>query len=158
MNKEKSIQLLNSLIEVNNERIESYETATIETDETDLKVLFPLFKQTSELCKSELIDEIYDLGGTPTREIKATNKLFNFLMDLKAMFSGNYRKATLNVCLHTDDEVINTYRRALKDNQENISTYQRIMINAQQRLLKTDYARIIALSNKSNKYLFMVNR
>ncbi len=128
---------------------------TIETYETDLKVLFPLLKQTKELCKSKLIDEIYDLGGIPTKEIKATSKFF---MDLKAMLTGSYRKAMLNVCSHNEDEVINAYRRALKNNLEDISTYQRIMINAQQRLVKTDYARIIALCNKSNKYLFMVNR
>ncbi|WP_309959314.1 MULTISPECIES: DUF2383 domain-containing protein [unclassified Arcicella] len=104
------------------------------------------------------MDEIYDLGGIPTKEIKATSKFFKFFMDLKAMLTGNYRKAMLNVCSHNEDEVINAYRRALKNNLEDIFTYQRIMINAQQRLVKTDYARIIALCNKSNKYLFMVNR
>ena len=145
INKEKSIEQLNSLIKLNNERVKGYETG--------LKV-----KQISECCISELIDEMYDFGGKPTKERTLTSKFFNFLRNTKTMLSGNYRKAMLNVCLHNEEEIINSYRRALKDNIANIFIYQRIMFNAQQRLLKTDYARIIALNNKSNKYLFMISR
>jgi len=142
INKEKSIERLNSLIELDNESLESYGI-----DETGLKV-----KPTSKYFKKELIDEMYDMGDEPTKERTSTNNFFDFLSKLKTMLSGNCRKAILNVCLHSEEEIINTYRKALKDNLANISTYQRIMINAQQRLLRVDYARIIALNNKSDKY------
>ena len=37
MNTEKSIEILNSLIQINNDRIQGYETASKETEEVDLK-------------------------------------------------------------------------------------------------------------------------
>ena len=55
MNKEKSIDVINSLIEINNDRIEGYETASKETQEADLKSVFSQFAKTSEKCKLELI-------------------------------------------------------------------------------------------------------
>ena len=40
MDNKKSIDVLNTLIEINNDRIEGYETASKETDEPDLIKLF----------------------------------------------------------------------------------------------------------------------
>jgi hypothetical protein len=40
MEKEKTIEVLNTLITINNDRIEGYDTAAKETDEYDLKNLF----------------------------------------------------------------------------------------------------------------------
>uniref|UniRef100_UPI0025C47882 YtxH domain-containing protein n=1 Tax=Marinilabilia sp. TaxID=2021252 RepID=UPI0025C47882 len=51
---EKAIEVLNSLITINNDRIEGYETASNETEEPDLKNLFAQFISTSQKCKKEL--------------------------------------------------------------------------------------------------------
>ena len=44
MDNEKTLDVFNTLIEINNDRIEGYETATAETEEQDLKVLFSQFQ------------------------------------------------------------------------------------------------------------------
>ncbi len=49
--KAKAIEVLNSLITINNDRIEGYETASKETEEHDLKTLFAQFISTSRKCK-----------------------------------------------------------------------------------------------------------
>jgi hypothetical protein len=48
MAKEKTIEVLNTLITINNDRIEGYETAAKETEKQDLKVLFAQFSSTSQ--------------------------------------------------------------------------------------------------------------
>jgi hypothetical protein len=65
MNKEKTIEALNTLVVINNDRIEGYQTAATETEQKDLKELFLLFQVTSQKCKKELVAEITNLGGTP---------------------------------------------------------------------------------------------
>ena len=62
MENEKTIAVLNSLITINNDRIEGYETAAKETEEQDLKTLFAQFSSTSEKCRKELTDEVSKLG------------------------------------------------------------------------------------------------
>ena len=46
MENEKTIAVLNTLITINNDRIEGYETASKETEEQDLKALFAHFTAT----------------------------------------------------------------------------------------------------------------
>lgn len=47
MDNEKQIEVLNSLIIINNDRIEGYKTAGAEAKETDLKMLFSDLMETS---------------------------------------------------------------------------------------------------------------
>ena len=53
MENETTIAVLNTLITINNDRIEGYETASKETEEQDLKTLFAQFSSTSQKCKHE---------------------------------------------------------------------------------------------------------
>ena len=69
---EKTISLLNGLIEINNDRIEGYERAAKETDESDLKSLFMSMADESRGHRSELISEVIGLGGTPAEGTTAS--------------------------------------------------------------------------------------
>lgn len=62
MEHEQTLEALNKLVQINNERIEGYHTALKETDENDLKNLFTLFAQTSEKNKADLSAEIRRSG------------------------------------------------------------------------------------------------
>lgn len=48
MENEKTIDVLNTLVKINNDRTEGYETALKETDESELKALFAEFARTSQ--------------------------------------------------------------------------------------------------------------
>jgi len=50
----KSAEVLNSLLTINNDRIQGYKTAIDETTDADLKSLFSQFIQTSQSAKKEL--------------------------------------------------------------------------------------------------------
>lgn len=75
MNKDKTIDVLNKLIVINNDRIEGYETATEDTEQADLKVLFKKLQQTGQKCKTELVSEVNRLDGTPEEGTRLTGKV-----------------------------------------------------------------------------------
>jgi len=142
MEKEKTIEVLNTLITINNDRIEGYETAAKETEEQDLKTFFSDLKQTSLHCNKELLDEVTKLGGTPTEGTKTTGKFFRVWMDVKAALTGKDRKAILNSCEYGEDVAKDTYEKALENDAENLSAEQQTMIKSQHNLLVADHNKV----------------
>ncbi len=142
MEKEKTIDVLNSLITINNDRIEGYETASKETEEQDLKTLFAQFILTSQKCKRELVNEVTKLGGQPSEGTKNTGKFFRVWMDVKAALTGKDRKMILESCEYGEDVAVNTYNKTLRDNSTDLSAEHQTLLNAQQSLIKADHDRV----------------
>lgn len=144
MDKAKTIDVLNMLIEINNDRIEGYETASKETDENELKTLFAGFIATSKKCKQELVQQVLNLGGTPEEGTRITGKFFRVWMDVKAALTNKDRKAILNSCEYGEDVAVKTYDKALSDSG-NVSSITYELIESQYILIKNDHNRIIVL-------------
>lgn len=145
MKKEKTIEVLNTLITINNDRIEGYETASNETEEEDLKALFAQFSATSQKCKQDLKMEVSKLGGTPAEGTRASGKFFRVWMDVKAALTGKDRKFILNSCEYGEDMAKETYEKALENDMENLSAEQQTMIKAQHVLLVADNKKVKAM-------------
>ncbi len=145
MEKEKTIEVLNTLITINNDRIEGYETASKETDEFDLKTLFERFIATSQKCKQELVREVNMLGGEEAEGTKVSGKFFRAWMDVKAALTGNDRKTILDSCEYGEDEALDTYEDVLEDDLEHLSAGQKTMIFAQKSLLRADHDHVKSL-------------
>lgn len=141
MNTEKSIDILNSLIQINNDRIEGYETASKEADETDLKTLFSHFTETSLKCKADLVAEVKKLGGTPTEGTTTSGKFFRVWMDIKSAVTGSDRKAIINSCEYGEDVAVQTYNDALA-HSEDLSAEQLMMIKEQHSAIKANHDKI----------------
>lgn len=138
MENRKTVDVLNTLIEINNDRMEGYETASKETEEHDLKNLFSRLIKTSSECKEELIEEVERLGGTPIEGTRITGKFFRTWMDVKAALTGKDRKAILNSCEYGEDVAVDTYNKALKNDYEQLGVEQRAMIEEQRELIFAD--------------------
>lgn len=145
MKNEKTIDVLNSLITINNDRIEGYKTATEETEEFELKSLFAGFILTSEKCKRELVKEVTILGGEIAEGTKISGKFFRVWMDVKAALMGKNRKVILNSCEFGEDEAKQTYENALQDNLEDLSSEHQAMIRNQEQVMQADRNHIKAL-------------
>ncbi|MFM2230428.1 MAG: hypothetical protein RL607_1686 [Bacteroidota bacterium] len=142
MDNEKTIAVLNTLITINNDRIEGYETAAKETEEQDLKTFFSGLKQTSENCNKELSQEVVRLGGTASDGTKASGKFFRVWMDVKAALTGKDRKAILDSCEYGEDVAKDTYKDALENDLEHLSDEQQTMIKEQHALLVADHDKV----------------
>ncbi|WKK74736.2 PA2169 family four-helix-bundle protein [Marivirga salinae] len=145
MENKKAIDALNSLITINNDRIEGYENASEVTEEKDLKTLFAKFIATSQKCKQELIREVETMGGEIADGTKVTGKFFRAWMDVKAAITGKDRKAILNSCDNGDDKAIETYNDVIEDETEHLNTEQKNMIIAHKSLIKSDQDHVKSL-------------
>lgn len=147
MKREDTIEVINSLITINNDRIEGYETASKETEEPDLKSLFSQFISTSQRCKQELVSEVHLLGGQASEGTTTSGKFFRVWMDLKAALTGKDRKAILNSCEYGEEKAIETYDKVIQNELKHLSAEQHFMINTQKSLLRADHDRVKALRN-----------
>lgn len=142
MEKNKAIDVLNSLITINNDRIQGYETAMDETEDQDLKIMFGEFMQTSQKCKQELISEVNLLGGTPEEGTRVDGKIYRMWMDFKAAITGKDRKAILNSCEYGEDVAVNTYENVLEDKSSDLTPDQEALVSKQYNKIKADHNKI----------------
>lgn len=142
MQNEKTIEVLNKLITINNDRIEGYETATKETEESDLKTLFARLISTSEKCNQELKAEVINLGGTPAEGTRVSGKFFRVWMDVKAALTGKDRKFIINSCEYGEDVAKETYEKVLDEDAEHLNAELRDMVEEQHALLVADHDEI----------------
>lgn len=145
MENQKSIDALNKLIEINNDRVEGYETAAKEADSADLKSLFASLQTTSQNNLTELRSEVTRLGGKPEEGTRVTGKFFRAWMDVKAAFTGNDRKTILNSCEFGEDKALETYENVLEENRADLAPEQLALIAKQQASLTIDHDRVKAL-------------
>ena len=147
MDNNKTIDALNSLIVINNDRIEGYKTAEAEADETDLKMLFSDLMETSVQNRKELTAAVIHLGGTPEEGTKITGKFFRVWMDVKAAFTGNDRKTILDSCEYGETVALEAYKKVLIEDHQNTTDNQQDMLNKQHAMITQDHAKIVQLRN-----------
>jgi len=145
--KAKTIDVLNNLVEINNDRIEGYKTASKETEDPDLISLFTQFIQTTEKCKHELSGEIFKLGDIPTEETKKSGKISHTWMDIKLRVTGNDRISLLNSCKYGKEHALETYEEVLTDDLEYLSEEQTTMVSSQFALIRADHLRLQSILN-----------
>jgi uncharacterized protein (TIGR02284 family) len=142
MDNQKAIDVLNKLAEINNDRIEGYETASKEAEEADLINLFSQLSVTSQKCKAELSSEVIKLGGKPEEGTKMSGKFFRAWMDVKAAITGKDRKSILNSCEFGEDEAVKTYEDVLENDVDKLSLEHKMLVEKQYGFIKADHDRI----------------
>ncbi len=147
MKNEKTIEVLNTLIIINNDRMEGYQTASKETEEIELKSLFARFISTSEKCKQELIREVNMLGGVVAEGTMVTGKFFRVWMDVKSAITGKDRQTILSSCEYGEDVAKETYEDALENHSEHLNAAQQSLITSQKQLLQADRNHVKMLSD-----------
>lgn len=112
---EKTVEVLNDLIRINNDRIDGYEKAINETKETDidLRNVFNRMADESRSYKGELTDQVRRLGSEPAADTTASGKIYRVWMDLKATFTGHGRHSVLESCEFGEDAAQKAYEKAL---------------------------------------------
>jgi uncharacterized protein (TIGR02284 family) len=135
-----TVEVLNDLIEINNDRIAGYTRAARETesDDMDLKAIFDRMADESRQYIGELTQEVVKLGGKPETGTTASGKIYRAWMDVKATFTGNDRKAILASCEFGEDAAQKAYDAALTTDEELPSDVRQLIAN-QKASLKTSH-------------------
>jgi uncharacterized protein (TIGR02284 family) len=143
--KEATVDILNDLVQINNDRIAGYERAIKEvTDENaDLREIFSRFIADSHQCKMELGTEIQALGDDIDTDSTTSGKIYRAWMDVKAVFSGQDRKAILENCEFGEDAAQKAYKEALNDDE--LPSFLREIITRQKMRLRAAHDEIKAM-------------
>ena len=104
-NNSRIAEILNDLIQINRDRVEGYERAIKELDkgELDLQALFREYAQQSRTFVSELTAEVSKTGEKAATDTTVSGKIYRAWMDVKATFTRDDRKSTLESCEFGED-------------------------------------------------------
>lgn len=146
MRQDKAIEVFNTLININNNRIEGYETASKETTDADLKSLFFHLGQSSLKCKRQLIYEIRKMGGEPIDGGGTISNTFSKVWnDLKGVFTKNDRISILNSCDYEENVAVDAYYQTMNNNLESLDSEQQTLLNKQYQSINEGLNKIKAL-------------
>lgn len=140
---EKTAEVLNDLIQINNDRIEGYNKAADEAESNDVDLL-AIFRQMSAESRSyvnDLSKFVINSGSSPETDTTMKGKIYRAWMDVKATFTGKDRKAILASCEFGEDAAQKAYETALSSDAE-LSTEVRQLIMDQKTSLKRSHDRI----------------
>ena len=113
---EKTHELLNELIKINNDRIVGYETAIKETKDVDadLRKIFLSMIEESRSHAAELKIHQYSDKDDVTTETTNHGKIYRAWMEVKTALTGSSRESVLSVCERGEDAALNAYDEALE--------------------------------------------
>ena len=114
---DETVEILNDLIEINNDRIIGYERALkeLKEEDSDLKPLFLGFINQSRDLKNELGKEVQVMGGDMESGTTNRGKIYRAWMDVKAVVTGHDRHSVLASCEFGEDAAQRAYESALKE-------------------------------------------
>lgn len=148
-NNKETIETLNDLILINNDRIAGYEKAIKELspEDSDLTTLFETMIDESRKARMELGKEVQVLGGEMADGTMTSGKIYRAWMDVKALFTGHDRNTILSNCEAGEDAAQKAYDSALEE--KDLPDYLRETIIDQQQALKYSHDEIRSLRNET---------
>ena len=146
---EKSVEVLNDLIEINNDRIDGFDRASKDLGEADadLKAVFEKFASDSRRNVQELSAAVGQAGGEVETGNTATGTIHRAWLDVKATFSGHDRKSILEECERGEDAIKKAYQSALTDGD--LSGELSVLVSRQAQEQKLAHDKVKALRDSS---------
>src|ERR1700754_2538914 len=145
----KSIDTLNELIEINNDRTAGFEKAIadIKDPNMDLKNIFQEYAQHSRQFCQELTSLVSSEGGDAETGTSASGSLHRAWIDVKSLFGASDREGILNEAERGEDAIKKAYSDALRDGELSSEAYQKVSVQAT--AINAAHDRIKALRNAS---------
>lgn len=148
--RKKTIEILNTILEINTDRVDGYTLAMRESKDADLKIMFRNITEESKNNIRELSRMILKLGGDPEFGMNTINgKIYYAWMELKTAFTGDNRQAILNSCAFGEEAAARAFSRALRE--ANLHADAADLIYRQSRLQQASYNVIQAYRNMDSK-------
>ena len=133
-------EALNDLIEINNDRVEGYNKAAVQTKDADLQSLFSKFAAQSNQFANELRELVMTEGDEPEDGTTFRGKIYRSWMGVKEAFSGNDRKSVLESCEYGEDAAQKAYQSALEE--DDLTTEVRQLLAQQKAILKEAHDKV----------------
>jgi uncharacterized protein (TIGR02284 family) len=112
---EKSVEVLNDLIEINNDRVAGFEHASkdLGDGDRDLSDFFRTQREASRQNSFELTKAVNQLGGEAEDGKSISGTIHRNWLDVRATFTGHDRASILAECERGEDAIKKAYEDAL---------------------------------------------
>ncbi|RYF26204.1 MAG: PA2169 family four-helix-bundle protein [Flavobacteriales bacterium] len=117
-NNEKTVEVLNDLIQINNDRADGFTKASEDLSEEniDLKATFDKLSSESRANVTELAGLVGRHAEDPDTGNTILGTLHRAWIDIKASFGGDDRHSILAECERGEDAIKKAYKDALQEN------------------------------------------
>jgi uncharacterized protein (TIGR02284 family) len=117
---EKTIEVLNDLVKINNDRVAGFENASenLEDDNRGLRPVFNKLADESRDNAAELSAKARQFNGEAEEGTSVSGTLHRAWIDVKATFTGHDLESILDECERGEDAIKSAYRSALEDSNE----------------------------------------
>lgn len=140
-----TIEDLNDLIQIHNDRIVGYERALkdLKNQHAELHHEFINMIRESHQAKMELATEVAALGGDIETGTTMSGKIHRAWIRMTEVFSHKTTRSVLEHCEFGEDAMLKAYDTALDD--EALPSYIREIVSRQQTVMRAAHNRIKAL-------------
>lgn len=145
-NNEEFVDSLNDLVRINNDRIQGFEKAIEDNEDSSLNALFRQMILQSQKFRSELADHIVRLDGKAVSDATSTDfssKIHRAWIDIKAAVSGKDRDTVLSSVEFGENAAVEAYEEAIDD--EDIPHYVKDVLQNQLTELRQSLEQVKAL-------------
>ncbi|QJD97947.1 PA2169 family four-helix-bundle protein [Mucilaginibacter robiniae] len=148
---QKTVETLNDLVKIHNDRILGYERATKEVGEghEDLKHLFTSFIGDSHKFKMALGTEVQSYAKDIENTTSNSGDIHRTWLNVKAFFSGHSTRSVLEECEFGEDATQKAYKTALDD--EHLPAYIRDILTEQEQNLKAAHDKVKMLRDQEKE-------
>ena len=146
MNNEKSIDILNDLIETSRDGVEGFRKCAEDGHDPQLKEYFQDRANSCEEAVRTLSEEVRKLGGEPDTGGTTKGALHRLWIDFRTALTEKDNLAVLEECERAEDVALEAYQDALKDEiPENL----RSLITQQLEGVKRNHDRVRQLRDEA---------
>lgn len=147
-NTQETVEILNDLIEINNDRIKGYEKAIKDTeDDAELKAIFAEKIGESHKFKLALAKEVEVLGSDEETGTSFSGNLHRTWLDIKAKFTGHSEQSVLEECEFGEDAIKKAYDEAVQN--ENVPAFIKDILTDQLEVIISSHDEIKALRDSA---------
>lgn len=139
---------LNDLVKINNDRIQGYEKAIEDNEDTQLDDLFRHYVIQSQNFRSQLADHIVRIDGTGVSDATSTDvtsKIHRAWIDIKSALTGKDRDTVLSSVEFGENAAIEAYQDAI--DKDHIPAYIKEDLQKQLSELQVAFDKIKSLEN-----------
>ena len=134
-----TVELLNDLLRINNDRIAGYQLALDQSVniESGLKKEFEKIVMEGIEYKKQLTEKILSLNGDAKSGTTILGKMYRAWTDLKVAFAGNAKKNILSSCLYNEEIALHTYNAVLSEGEHMSDDTRQLIIGQEEGLRRT---------------------
>lgn len=140
MDNEKSISVLNDLIETSRDGVEGFRKCAEDAHDPSLKKYFEDRSKSCDEAVRVLSEEVRKLGGEPDTSGTTTGALHRVWIDFRTAITNKDNLAVLEECERAEDIALESYQEALEE--EGLSDNHRALITQQLEGVQRNHDRV----------------